>query len=95
MAVPKPLNDTQIKFLLRVQQGDVSWIAYNLGRPGYMQDAGLFKWSINTMDAMIKRKYIVLPGRMDSNRRITLTEEGARLTEGLRSSWPALAAEVV
>lgn len=93
MSRTKPLNDTQIKFLLRVQQGAILWMAYRMGAKARMSDSR-FNWSAATMDYMIRNKLIALPGRIDADRRIRLTEEGARLADGLRTSWPHLAQEV-
>lgn len=85
----KPLNETQILFLLRVLHGRIVWRASLDGRPGYMIDPN-HKFYAATMDFLLRKKWIVLPSRTERDRRIQLTEGGKLFAEGLASSWKSI-----
>lgn len=83
----KPLNEQQIMFLIRASIGGIRW--FN----GGMRDSN-HKWSMNTLDAMIRRKLVRVPRIEDGDNLLVMTDEGKRLVDGLVSSWPHLAARV-
>lgn len=88
----KPLNDTQIRFMLHVLYGRIVWLKAPYCANGYMGGTGV-KFHPATMDYFLRRGSIALPASTDPDRRIQLTDAGRALAEGLAGSWPEFNAE--